>query len=62
MIEKLKNYLEHWKGGEPIAFFHNHPSKYTGIDWGEPKLSYGDIGWAEEKSLSGVLNILILSS
>ena len=37
------------RGGEPVAFFHNHPSKYTGIDWGEPRLSYGDIGW-------GILN------
>ena len=33
------------KGGEPIVFFHNHPSRYEGISWGEPKLSYGDIGW-----------------
>ena len=36
-------------GGEPVAFFHNHPSKYTGVEWGEPKLSYGDIGWAIEQ-------------
>ena len=33
------------EGGKPIIFFHNHPPKYVGVSFGEPKLSYGDIGW-----------------